>query len=131
VAYLKPGFFLNSVVNPLLAALRIKPLLVVAGRKTGNFYEIPVNVLEHEGKRYLVSPRGETEWSRNMRAAGEGELRTRKGTEPITVVAEVADEAKPDLIAAYRAKWDSQTKRYWEQLPEPSDHPVFEIATRT
>lgn len=130
MAYIKPGGFVR-VVNKVLSGLRLVPVLAVVGRKSGEVRTVPVNVLEHEGKRYLVSPRGETEWSRNLRAAGEGELRTRKGAEPITVVAEVADEAKPDLIAAYRAKWDSQTKRYLQQLPEPADHPIFEIAARS
>jgi deazaflavin-dependent oxidoreductase (nitroreductase family) len=129
MAYLKPGTFVRGA-NWVLRGLRVVPVLTVAGRKSGEPRQVPVNVLEHEGKRYLVSPRGETEWARNLRAAGEGQLRTRKGSEAISVVTEVADEAKPELIAAYRKRWDSQTKRYWQQLPDPADHPVFEIASR-
>jgi deazaflavin-dependent oxidoreductase (nitroreductase family) len=127
VAYLKPGFFLSSVVNPLLSALHIKPVLVVAGRKSGNFYELPVNVLEHEGKRYLVAPRGDTQWARNLRAAGTGELQKGRRHSEVIEAIEVPDEQKPELIAAYRARWEGETKRFWKALPDPADHPVFEI----
>jgi deazaflavin-dependent oxidoreductase (nitroreductase family) len=127
VAYLKPSFFLASVINPVLSALRIKPVLVVAGRKTGKETRVPINVLEHEGKRYLVAPRGETQWSHNLRTAGKGELRKGRHVEPIEVAAEVPDEGKPEIIAAYRERWEGETKRFWEALPDPADHPVFEI----
>lgn len=126
VAYLRPGPVL-SLVNRLIGVLRLKPMLVVPGRKTGQPREVPVNVLEHEGKRYLVAPRGETQWVRNLRAAGRAELRTRRGVEPIVVVAEVADELKPELITAYRARWERETKQLWKQLPDPADHPAFEV----
>jgi hypothetical protein len=42
-------------------------------------------------------------------------------------VREVPDDVKPDVIAAYRARWGRETKALWEQLPDPADHPVFEI----
>ena len=49
--------------------------LAVRGRTSGEWRTVPVNLLEHDGVRYLVAPRGETQWVRNLRVAGSGELR--------------------------------------------------------
>ena len=87
---------------------------------------MPVNVLELDGERYLVAPRGETDWVRNLRAAGSGELQYRRGVEPFTAV-EVSDEEKPRVVAAYLARWGRQVRGQFEALPDPADHPVFRI----
>jgi deazaflavin-dependent oxidoreductase (nitroreductase family) len=50
-------------------------VLAVKGRKSGKWRTVPLNMLTHDGHRYLVSPRGETQWVRNLRSAGDGELR--------------------------------------------------------
>ncbi len=73
-----------------------------------------------------MSARGETDWVRNLRAAGGGQLRRRGKTEDVRAE-EVAVEDRPPIIAAYREKWDSQVKRYFEQLPDAADHPTFRI----
>src|SRR5881392_4379351 len=78
--YRKSGFFNNKVVNPLMAALGLAPALSVRGRASGRRYTMPVLPLEYEGKRYLVAPRGNTHWARNLRAVGEGELRVGRKT---------------------------------------------------
>jgi deazaflavin-dependent oxidoreductase (nitroreductase family) len=46
-------------------------LLEVRGRKSGKLYSTPVNLLEWKGKRFLVAPRGRTQWVRNAEAASE------------------------------------------------------------
>lgn len=125
MAYRKPGRSVRAA-NRLMRRLRLVPVLAVPGRKTGRIQEVPINVLEHEGNRYLVSPRGETEWVRNLRAASSAELRRRSGSEPIAA-SEVPDDRKPDLIAAYRQRWDRETRAHWQALPDPADHPIFEI----
>ncbi|MBK1784967.1 nitroreductase family deazaflavin-dependent oxidoreductase [Prauserella cavernicola] len=79
-------------------------LLTVKGRKSGEPRSVPVNVLTHEGERYLVAPRGHTQWVRNVRAAGEAELRVGKRVETIRPV-ELADADKPPVIRAYLKKW--------------------------
>jgi deazaflavin-dependent oxidoreductase (nitroreductase family) len=61
-------------------------VLAVRGRKSGAWRTVPVNLLVHEGERYLVAPRGETEWVRNIRAAGGGELRLGSKREPIAII---------------------------------------------
>jgi len=70
--YLRPGWLLSRVINPILIRLRLLPALVVRGRWTGQWRRVPVNVLELGGERYLVAPRGNTQLTRNLRAAGEG-----------------------------------------------------------
>ena len=125
-ASLRPGWFTRKIVNPVVSRLGLATTLAVRGRKSGAEHTVPVNVLEHEGKRYLLAPRGETDWVRNIRASGHAELRRRGRSERIRV-SEIGTEDRAPLIAAYRAEWDSQVKRYFEQLPDPADHPTFLI----
>ncbi len=123
--YIRPSWFMRTVVNGLMG-MGSQTFLTVAGRASGKPQRVPVHVLEHDGARYLVAPRGDTDWSRNLRAAGRGMITAKSRKEAITVT-EVDDGAKPPLIAAYRAQWDAPTKRQWEALPDPADHPIFRI----
>jgi deazaflavin-dependent oxidoreductase (nitroreductase family) len=124
--YLRPGWLTTRIVNPLLMRLGLVPTLAVRGRLSGQWRTVPVNVLELDGHRYLVAPRGDTEWVRNLRITGRGELRRRARVEPFQVI-ELSDEEKPRVIAAYLARWGYQVKRYFDALPRPADHPVFRI----
>jgi len=125
--YLKPNWLISRVANPLLMRFGAVPTLRVRGRSTGRWRSVPVNVLELDGERYLVAPRGETDWVRNLRAAGGGQLQYgRRPGEPFTAV-EVPDEEKPRVIEAYLARWGRQVGSQFETLPDPSDHPVFRI----
>ena len=124
--YLKPGWLTSRVLNPLLMRLGVVPTLAVRGRVSGNWRTVPVNVLELDGQRYLVAPRGDTEWVRNLRATGRGELRRRARVDAFRAT-EVPDREKPRIIDAYVARWGYQVRRYFDELPQPSDHPVFRI----
>jgi deazaflavin-dependent oxidoreductase (nitroreductase family) len=125
-SYLRPGRLVQRVANPALMKLGLVPTLAVRGRKTGEWRTVPVNLLKLDDAWYLVSPRGETDWVRNLRAAGTGELR--RGSRAKTFRAfEVADEQKPPVIDAYLARWGLQVKRLFRDLPNPADHPVFRI----
>ncbi len=96
--YLEPSWMISRVVNPLLRWLGVVPTLRVCGRKTGHWRNVPVNVLDLNGEHYLVAPRGETDWVRNLRAAGSGQLRYgRRSTETFRSV-EVPDKEKPRVI---------------------------------
>src|SRR6201982_3468760 len=75
-------------------------VLAVRGRKSGEWRTTPVNPLTLNGERYLVAPRGETQWVRNMRAAGGGEPRVARRPEPFTAT-ELADADKPRVLRAY------------------------------
>jgi deazaflavin-dependent oxidoreductase (nitroreductase family) len=127
--YLEPGWLIRRVVNPLLMRLGVVSTLRVRGRKTGQWRSVPVNVLQLDGARYLVAPRGQTDWARNLRAVGGGQLLYgRRGTEDFRAV-EVPDEEKPRLIEAYLDQWGSQVRSQFEALPDPADHPVFRIVS--
>lgn len=78
--------------------------LAVRGRKSGEWRTNPVNLLHIDGERYLISPRGRTHWSRNMRAAGGGQLRLGRRVEDFTVT-EIDDADKLPIIRAYMIKW--------------------------
>lgn len=89
-------------------------LLAVRGRTTGQWRTTPVNVLTAEdGRRYLVAPRGHTQWVRNLRAAGTGELRLGRKTEAFTAV-EVPDADKVPLLRLYLRQWDWEVGRFFE-----------------
>jgi hypothetical protein len=77
-------------------------------------------------RRYLVSGRGDTHWARNLRAAGEGQLRRGRQTERFRAVELVGDE-RARIVEAYRAKLGHSVDGYWAQIPDPADHPVFRI----
>ena len=124
--YLRPGRFISRLLNPLLVRLGLVPTLAVRGRRSRRWRTVPVNVLDLVGARYLIAPRGETDWVRNLRAAGAGELRHGRRAEAFRAV-EVPDEAKPRLIAAYRERWGYQVSAQFQALPDPSDHPVFRV----
>jgi deazaflavin-dependent oxidoreductase (nitroreductase family) len=112
-------------------------ILLVPGRRSGQVRSTPVQVLAVNGGEYLVAPRGHTQWTRNLRAAGGGELQMGRKTERFTAT-EVDDAAKPELLRAYVAKY-KQANLFRISGPQESDerlreiapdHPVFRI-TRT
>ncbi|MFF5445738.1 nitroreductase family deazaflavin-dependent oxidoreductase [Streptomyces sp. NPDC012888] len=111
--------------------------LSVRGRKSGAMQRIPVNPYTHEGARYLVSARGHSQWVRNMRAAGCGELRVGRRVRTFTAV-EITDPAEQAaVLRGYLAKWGWEVDRFFrgvtaasseeELLAAAGDHPVFRI----
>jgi deazaflavin-dependent oxidoreductase (nitroreductase family) len=140
--YVKPGLP-DRLFNGAIAALtRLgmsfygSRVLAVRGRKSGEWRTVPVNLLEHEGVRYLVAPRGETQWVRNLRASGTGELRVGRRRETFQAI-ELADAEKPAVLRAYLRKWAFEVKVFFEGVgadaPEAElgriapGYPVFRI----
>lgn len=128
MAYLEPSWLSRVVGNRMAVLLAGAPVLAVRGRTSGEWRTVPVNVLDHGGERYVLAPRGETQWVRNLRAAGGGELRRRKHIAPFTAV-EVPVEERPELIAEYLRRYRRQPSvtKTFEELPDPADHPMFRI----
>jgi deazaflavin-dependent oxidoreductase (nitroreductase family) len=141
--YEKPDWLTKHVFNPLVSLLtslglsvRGSRILVVRGRKSGQIRTTPVNSLEISGKHYLVAPRGETEWVRNLRAARGGELRLGRHREPIGVE-ELPDEAKPPILREYLRRWKMETGKFFDGVTAESPeselrriaprHPVFRV----
>ncbi|HEY0224874.1 MAG TPA: nitroreductase family deazaflavin-dependent oxidoreductase, partial [Mycobacterium sp.] len=95
--------------------------LRVRGRKTGKSRTVVINLLTVDGVDYVVSPRGNTQWARNVRAAGFVEIgpRWRRRRAEIN---EVGDDAKPEILRRYLARWYWQFKNYVAGLtPDSGD----------
>ncbi len=104
-------------------------LVAVRGRKSGEWRTNPVNPLAVDGERYLVAPRGHTQWVRNLRAAGgHGELRLGRKTTPFNAV-ELADEEKPDILRAYLKRWKFEVGVFFDGLDHTSsDEELLRVA---
>lgn len=141
--YRRPGWFTTNVFNRIVAWLTRAGISVmgsrvleVKGRKSGEPRRTPVNLLDLEGQRYLVSPRGHTQWVRNLRASGEGRLWLGTRSEPFTAT-ELPDDAKPPLLRAYLKRWKVEVGMFFAGVgPDSSDeelrriapdHPVFKL----
>jgi deazaflavin-dependent oxidoreductase (nitroreductase family) len=141
--FVAPGWFTRNVFNQVVAALtRLgisvwgSRVLEVRGRKSGRAYRTPVNLLTFEGRRYIVAPRGHTQWVRNLRAAGEGRLLLGRGSERFRA-AEVPDAEKEPILREYLRRWKLEVGVFFggvgadspsEELRRVApDHPVFRI----
>jgi deazaflavin-dependent oxidoreductase (nitroreductase family) len=112
-------------------------VLAVKGRTSGEWRTTPVNLLEVDGRRYLVSPRGETQWVRNLRVAGGGELRVGSKVEAFDG-RELGDDAeKVAVLRAYLKRWKFEVGVFFDGAgPDSTDqqlqditprHPAFEV----
>ncbi len=134
--YVRPGTFTNRVLNPVMGWLvrrgvgfKGAAVLEVRGRKSGEPRTTPVNPLTLGGERYLLAPRGETEWVRNIRVAGSAALITRRGREEFAV-AELADAEKLPIIRAYLTEWAWEVGAFFEGLTaKSSDAEVAAVAS--
>lgn len=143
VRYLAPGWFIRNVFNRFVngsARLGISVwgsrILEVPGRVSGEIRSTPVNVLTIDDRRFLVAPRGVTQWVLNVRAAGAVDLRVGRRTEHLRVV-EVADADKPEILRPYLQRWKWEVGQFFDGVgPDATDeeflvaapnHPVFEL----
>lgn len=133
----------NAAVGRLVrlgAAPRDCQELLVAGRTSGRVTARPVNVLRIDDARFLLSPRGRTQWVRNVRAGSAVSLRRGRRTEAVALV-EVDDAGKPDLIRDYLRKWGWQVSGLVGGLTADSSDdeilaaapglPMFEVQARS
>ena len=146
--YRKPGWFTRHVFNPAVAGLtRLgvsvwgSRVLEVRGRQTGQPRRVPVNLLAHDGRQYLVSARGEGQWVRNVRAAdGRMELLLGRRREPCVAI-ELADGDKTEILRAYLRRWKAEVGVFFDGVTADSSdaeiaaiaprHPVFLIEPAT
>jgi deazaflavin-dependent oxidoreductase (nitroreductase family) len=142
--YKRAGWFTKNVFNRAVAGLTRagvsfwgSRILEVRGRKSGEPRRTPVNLMELDGQRYLVAPRGHTQWVRNLRANASGRLLIGRRGEDFTAV-ELTDDEKPALLRAYLRKWKWEVGQFFDGIgpdaPEEElrriapDHPVFRIS---
>jgi len=110
-------------------------VLEVRGRKSGKLYTTPVDLLELNGKRYLVAPRGRTHWVRNAEAAGEIVLKRGRTRQSFRLRA-IPDSEKPPILEAYLDRFKTEVQRYFSVAAgSPAEafravaenYPVFEL----
>jgi len=141
--YVKPDWFTRNVFNRLVAGMtRLgisvwgSRMLEVRGRNSGEPRRNPVNPLTLNGVRYLIAPRGHTQWVRNLRAAGEGCLLLGSRRQRFSA-RELLDDEKEPILRAYLMKWRWEVGQFFGGVgPDASieelrriapDHPVFQI----
>src|SRR3954454_20785469 len=121
VLCLRPGWFTRNIFNPLMAGLatlgisvRGSRVLAVRGRTSGEWRTVPVNPLTIGDTTYLVAPRGVTEWVRNIRAAGGGELRKGRRHEAIAVTEITDADIKAPILRTYLRHWKMEVGAFFD-----------------
>jgi deazaflavin-dependent oxidoreductase (nitroreductase family) len=139
----RPGWFTKNVFNRIVARLtRLgisvwgSRVLEVRGRTSGEWRRTPVDLLTLDGERYLVSPRGHSQWVRNMRVSGGGRLRVGARSEVFTAT-ELQDADKVPVLRAYLKRWKAEVGVFFDGVgPDSSEqelravapkHPVFRL----
>ena len=141
--YRRPDWFTHNVFNRAVAFLTRRGIsfwgsriLRVRGRKSGEWRHHPVNLLTFQGTEYLVAPRGLTQWVRNIRVSGGGELALGSRVQPFKAI-EVTDEEKIPILRAYLKRWKVEVGMFFQGAGADSPeedlrriaplHPVFRI----
>jgi deazaflavin-dependent oxidoreductase (nitroreductase family) len=141
--YVEPGWFTKHVFNRTVRRLTRWGVSVagsrelrVRGRKSGEWRSTPVNLLIVDGERYLVAPRGTTQWVRNLRAARAGELQLGRRSEAFRAD-ELSDEVKLPVLREYVRRWGWEVGAFFEGIDKnssdadisriASDFPVFRV----
>ena len=142
--YKRPDWFTTHVFNKLVAFLTRLGISVLGsrvlehrGRTTGELHHTPVNVLTLAGTEYLVAPRGETQWVRNVRHSGGHLVLILGRRRRICTVTELEPADSIEVLRAYLRKWKFETGMFFEGItPDAADdewlavasrHPVFAI----
>jgi len=145
--YQRPDWFTKHVFNRVVAVFtRLgvsvwgSRVLRVRGRKSGEWRASPVNLLTYEGKQYLVAPRGHTQWVRNIRASGGGELVLGNKTQTFRAV-EIPDDEKVPILRDYLRRWKFEVGMFFGGVSADSsseelrkiapNHPVFRVDRAT
>lgn len=146
--YQKPGWFTQRIFNPCVAAMtRIgisiwgSRVLEVKGRQSGVPRHTPVNLLDFEGRQYLLAPRGEAQWVRNARADGGRLVLILGRRRDPRIATELPDGEKPPILRAYLRRWKAEVGVFFGGVSADSsdedllriapDHPVFVLSDAT
>jgi deazaflavin-dependent oxidoreductase (nitroreductase family) len=141
--YQRPDWFTKHVFNRTVAlATRLgisvwgSRVLRVRGRKSGEWRSSPVNLLTLGKTQYLVAPRGQTQWVRNIRASDEGELLLGNRVQRFKAI-EISDAEKVPILREYLRRWKFEVGVFFGGVSAESsdeelrriapDHPVFRV----
>ncbi len=92
--------------------------LTTIGHKSGEKHTIPVSPIVIEDVEYLVSPYGERDWVKNVRANPTARLRRGSTVRKVTLAELPLEEAAPVLVA-YHAK-EKYARRYMAVPDDPT-----------
>src|SRR5437763_3542142 len=128
VRYQAPGWSTRNLMHRLVRRLARMGVSVwgrrelrIVGRSSGQTRTTVVNLLDHEGHQYLVAPRGETQWVKNIRAAGGGELRVGRHMLPFRAV-ELDDGQKVAVLRDYLRRWKFEVGQFFQGVgPDAPD----------
>jgi len=140
--YRQPGWFTRNVFNRFVAWLTRRGVSVwgsrvleVPGRTSGEPRQVPVNLLSLDGREYLVSPRGNGQWVRNVRANGGGLDLLLGRDRAHRIATEVDDADKVEVLRAYLKRWKAEVGVFFDGVSAASTddeiaaiapkHPVF------
>jgi hypothetical protein len=141
--YQKPDWFTKHVFNRFVAVCTRLGISVwgsrvlrVRGRKSGEWHSTPANLLTYNGRQYLVAPRGHTQWVRNIRVSGAGELQLGSKLQPFKAT-EIPDDEKVPILRDYLKRWKFEVGMFFGGVSDRSsdaelrriapDHPVFRV----
>jgi deazaflavin-dependent oxidoreductase (nitroreductase family) len=142
----RPDWFTRNVFNRMLNLFMRLGLSVLGsrvlehrGRKSGELHHTPVNLLTIDGTDYLVAPRGETQWVRNVRAA-DGHLVLILGRKrQIRTATEIPVSERAAILKTYLRRWKFEVGMFFDGVgPDASDaefaaaavrHPVFSLSS--
>lgn len=142
--YKRPDWFTRHIFNPMVSGLTRLGVSVMGsrvlehrGRTSGKLHRTPVNVLTYEGQLYLVAPRGETQWVRNVRHAGGHLVLILGRRRQLCTATEIPVEDSVPILRSYLKRWKFETGMFFEGVsPDSSDsdwaaeaprHPVFAL----
>jgi hypothetical protein len=142
--YLAPDATTLRIANPLVSflarsglSIRGSRVLEVRGRTSGEWRAVPVNPLTLDRGRFLIAPRGQTQWVRNLRVSKNGRLRKGRRIETFDA-RELADSEKLPVLRAYLDAWSFEVGKFFEGITVDSTDeemeaiapgfPVFEIS---
>lgn len=104
-------------------------LLQVRGRRSGRLYSAPIDLLMIDDRRYLVCPRGRSQWVRNAEASGRVVLKKAWSRQEFTIRS-LPESDKPEILKQYLDRFKTTVQRYFP-LPAGSSAPAFaEFASR-
>jgi len=143
--YKRPDWFTRNVMNRLMNGLtrlgvsvRGSRVLEHRGRSTGKLHHTPVNLLTIEGTRYLVAPRGETQWVRNVRHAGGHLVLILGRRRQLCTATEIPVSDSVPILRDYLRRWKFETGMFFDGVtPDSTDaewaavasrHPVFALS---
>ena len=123
----RPASALERVFNRVFGLLvglglgfKYNYLLRVRGRKSGKLYSTPIDLLEDGQQKFLVAPRGRTQWVRNAEAAGEITLKKGSSVQKFRLRSLEGKEHRK-ILKAYLDRFQREVQRYF---PVPADSPV-------